>query len=53
VRILHWGWCKVAQLLPDWDDAPTFDVLILTLDKTQLDEDSEGRLFDPAPGHHL
>jgi GNAT superfamily N-acetyltransferase len=31
---LHWGWRKVAQLRPRWDDAPTFDVLILTLDKT-------------------
>ncbi|MGH3854157.1 MAG: GNAT family N-acetyltransferase [Pseudonocardiaceae bacterium] len=31
---LHWGWRKVAQLHPGWDDAPTFDVLILTLDKT-------------------
>lgn len=30
---LHWGWCKVAQLRPGWDNAPTFDVLILTLDK--------------------
>jgi GNAT superfamily N-acetyltransferase len=31
---LHWGWRKVAQLRPGWDDAPTFDVLILTLDQT-------------------
>jgi ribosomal protein S18 acetylase RimI-like enzyme len=31
---LHWGWRKVAQLRPGWDDAPTFDVLILTLGKT-------------------
>ncbi|MBV9480898.1 MAG: GNAT family N-acetyltransferase [Acidobacteria bacterium] len=30
---LHFGWRKVAQLRPHWDDAPTFDVLILTLDK--------------------
>jgi len=30
---LHWGWRKVAQLRPRWDHAPTFDVLILTLDK--------------------
>lgn len=28
---LHWGWRKVAQLRPRWDDAPTFDVLILEL----------------------
>ncbi|MGH3721557.1 MAG: GNAT family N-acetyltransferase [Pseudonocardiaceae bacterium] len=32
---LHWGWRKVGQLCPGWDDAPTFDVLILTRDKTQ------------------
>jgi GNAT superfamily N-acetyltransferase len=31
---LHWGWSKVAQLRPNWDNAPTFDVLILSLDKT-------------------
>jgi GNAT superfamily N-acetyltransferase len=31
---LHWGWRKVARLRPGWDDAPTFDVLILTLDQT-------------------
>ncbi len=31
---LHWGWRKVAQLRPNWDDAPIFDVLILSLDKT-------------------
>jgi GNAT superfamily N-acetyltransferase len=31
---LHWGWSKVAQLRPKWDNAPTFDVLILALDKT-------------------
>jgi GNAT superfamily N-acetyltransferase len=31
---LHWGWRKVTRLRPDWDNAPTFDVLILTLDKT-------------------
>lgn len=31
---LHWGWSKVAQLRPGWDDAPTFDVLTLTLSKT-------------------
>jgi GNAT superfamily N-acetyltransferase len=30
---LHWGWRKVAQSRPGWDHAPTFDVLILTLDK--------------------
>lgn len=30
---LHWGWRKVAQLRPGWDNAPTFDVLILTLGK--------------------
>jgi GNAT superfamily N-acetyltransferase len=30
---LHWGWRKVAQLRPRWDDAPTFDVLILELGK--------------------
>jgi GNAT superfamily N-acetyltransferase len=28
---LRWGWRKVAQLRPGWDDAPTFDVLILSL----------------------
>jgi GNAT superfamily N-acetyltransferase len=28
---LHWGWRKVAQLRPGWDDAPLFDVLILPL----------------------
>ncbi|MGH3780521.1 MAG: GNAT family N-acetyltransferase [Pseudonocardiaceae bacterium] len=27
----RWGWCKVAQLRPDWPDAPLFDVLILPL----------------------
>lgn len=31
---LHWGWRKVAQLRPNWDNSPTFDVLILSLDKT-------------------
>lgn len=31
---LHWGWRKVAQLRPRWDNAPTFDVLTLVLDKT-------------------
>lgn len=31
---LHWGWRKVTQLRPIWDNAPTFDVLILPLDKT-------------------
>lgn len=31
---LQWGWRKVAQLRPGWDNALTFDVLILTLDKT-------------------
>lgn len=30
---LQWGWRKVAQLRPGWENAPTFDVLILTLDK--------------------
>lgn len=30
---LHWGWRRVAQLCPRWDNAPTFDVLILKLDK--------------------
>ncbi len=28
---LHWGWRKVAQLRPRWDNAPTFDVLTLML----------------------
>lgn len=28
---LHWGWRKVAQLRPAWDDAPLFDVLVLRL----------------------
>jgi GNAT superfamily N-acetyltransferase len=32
---LHWGWRKVAQLRPGWNHAPTFDVLILTLDKNR------------------
>lgn len=31
---LHWGWSKVAQLRPGWENAPTFDVLILSLRKT-------------------
>lgn len=31
---LHWGWRKVAQLRPRWDNAPTFDVLTLTLNQT-------------------
>lgn len=26
-----WGWHKVAQLHPGWENAPTFDVLILEL----------------------
>ncbi|MGH3772189.1 MAG: GNAT family N-acetyltransferase [Pseudonocardiaceae bacterium] len=30
---LHWGWRKIAQLCPDWDNSPTFDVLILALGK--------------------
>ncbi|MDQ2881145.1 MAG: GNAT family N-acetyltransferase [Actinomycetota bacterium] len=30
---LHWGWRRVAQSRPGWDNAPTFDVLVLTLDK--------------------
>lgn len=29
----HWGWFKVAQLCPHWDNAPTFDVLIFDLDE--------------------
>lgn len=29
---LHWGWRKVAQLRPRWDNAPTFDVLTINLD---------------------
>lgn len=29
----HWGWRKIAQLRPGWDNAPLFDVLILTLDR--------------------
>jgi GNAT superfamily N-acetyltransferase len=29
---LHWGWRKIGQLRPGWNDAPTFDVLLLTLD---------------------
>ena len=29
----HWGWRKVTQLRPNWDNAPLFDVLILTLEK--------------------
>jgi GNAT superfamily N-acetyltransferase len=28
---LHWGWRKITQLRPGWDNAPVFDVLILTL----------------------
>lgn len=28
---VHWGWRKVTQLRPYWDNAPVFDVLILTL----------------------
>lgn len=31
----QWGWRKVAQLRPGWDNAPLFDVLMLTLDKTR------------------
>lgn len=31
---LNWGWRRVAQLRPGWDNAPTFDVLTLTLNKT-------------------
>lgn len=27
----RWGWQKVAQLRPDWPDAPIWDVLILPL----------------------
>jgi ribosomal protein S18 acetylase RimI-like enzyme len=30
---LHWCWRKATQLRPSWDNAPIFDVLILTLDK--------------------
>ncbi|MGH3571948.1 MAG: GNAT family N-acetyltransferase [Pseudonocardiaceae bacterium] len=35
---LHWGWRKVAQLRPGWNHAPTFDVLILTLERTTDEE---------------
>lgn len=28
---LHWGWRQVAQLCPEWEHAPTFDVLMLDL----------------------
>lgn len=28
---VRWGWRKIAQLRPGWDNAPLFDVLILTL----------------------
>jgi len=28
---LNWGWRKVAQLRPNWPNAPLFDVLILKL----------------------
>ncbi|MGB6163394.1 MAG: GNAT family N-acetyltransferase [Pseudonocardiaceae bacterium] len=27
----RWGWRKITQLRPGWDNAPLFDVLILTL----------------------
>jgi GNAT superfamily N-acetyltransferase len=27
----RWGWTKVTQLRPEWEDAPLFDVLILDL----------------------
>lgn len=30
---VHWGWRKVSQLRPGWPDAPTFDVLMLDLEK--------------------
>ncbi len=30
---VHWGWRKVTQLRPGWDNSPLFDVLILTLEK--------------------
>jgi GNAT superfamily N-acetyltransferase len=30
---LRWGWRKVGRLRPSWDDAPTFDVLIIELDQ--------------------
>jgi GNAT superfamily N-acetyltransferase len=32
---LRWGWQKVAQLRPDWPDAPLFNVLILPLPITR------------------
>ncbi len=32
---LNWGWRKVAQLRPGWDNAPTFDVLILPLNRSE------------------
>lgn len=28
---LHWGWEHVGHLTPDWQNAPTFDVLVLDL----------------------
>ncbi len=30
---VHWGWRKVTQLRPNWNNAPLFDVLILTLNR--------------------
>ena len=29
VAYARWGWRKLAELRPDWDDAPLYDVLIL------------------------
>lgn len=26
-----WGWTKVAELKPSWDDSPTYDVMVLPL----------------------
>lgn len=28
---LKWGWCKAAELRPDWPESPLFDVLMLDL----------------------
>lgn len=30
-RYRKWGWYRVGALRPGWDDAPTFDVMTLTL----------------------
>ena len=27
----HWGWSKVGQLRPSWEDAPSFDVMVIDL----------------------